>query len=77
MDDLTPDMWERLEKLSKGMQTFDTRRYPDNANSTGYLKLFEMGLCTLVETGPGDSILKFTINDKGRQVLSEKPQTSS
>ena len=43
----------------------------DRAEAFAYLKLYELGLCTLVETGPGDSILKFTINDAGRQVLTE------
>lgn len=67
---MTPDLRKRLENLSVGTVILDRRYYRDRAEVDVYLKLYEMGFCTLVETGPGDSVLKFTINDDGRQALS-------
>lgn len=69
---MTPTLWEYLEKMSKGTVMLDIRGNPDLTLSKGYLKLLEYGYCTLVETGPGDSIMKFSITQKGREALAGK-----
>lgn len=66
---LTPMRRQRLAMLSAQPLILDRRSQADHAAIAAYLELYQLGFCTLVETGRGDSVLKFMITERGRQAL--------
>ena len=44
----------------------------DRVRIPGFIKVYEMGYCTLKETGPGDSVNIFKITPAGTAALSAK-----
>jgi hypothetical protein len=65
-------MWSNLEQLGRGTVRLDIRGGVDRSRLPGFMKLYERGCCTLVETGPGDSVHIFKITPAGQALLDER-----
>lgn len=64
--------WRNLELLENKVVQLDYRQGIDKQKIPGFLKLYELGLATLKETGPGDSIHVFRISEAGKAALAAR-----
>lgn len=72
MDQLDAAMWRNLELLENSVVHLDIRYGGDRARLPGFIRLYELGYCTLKETGPGDSVHIFKIAPAGEAALLAK-----
>lgn len=72
MNDLTPELWKRLEGIAKYRAELDIRYGYDKQAEADYDKLLKMGYCSFHESGPGGSVLVYTITPKGKQALETR-----
>jgi hypothetical protein len=64
--------WRNLEAVEAGNVLLDSRSALDKVRLPGFLKLYARGYCTLVETGPGDSVHIFSLTQAGKEALDAR-----
>ncbi len=69
--------WRNLELLNENSLLLDIPQAASYARLPQFIRLYEAGYCTLVETGPGDSVHIFAISEAGKTALAERRGNSA
>lgn len=72
MDEMNALDWRNLERVEAGSVMLDRRSILDEVQIPAFLALYERGYCTLVETGPGDSVHIFSLTQAGKDALDAR-----
>lgn len=72
MDEMDAAAWRKLERVEAGSVMLDMRSLLDKVEIPAFMKLYERGYCTLVETGPGDSVHIFSLTQAGKEALDAR-----